>query len=180
LAAHRGSAFGGIGQREQPNTEQFENNLYREISGIDESYIWVEDESLQIGKIFLPEAFYERMIHSKLLFIDVPFDYRIRVLVSEYARQDIALLEEAITKIEQRLGNKAARQAIEALRTGKFAETARILLAYYDKTYQYGLGRRKEDLVHHLDLNTIREEDYAKRIIRKKDHLMQKKSPERQ
>ena len=31
LAHHKGSAFGGIGQKEQPSVEQFENLLYKEL-----------------------------------------------------------------------------------------------------------------------------------------------------
>ncbi len=177
LASHKGSAFGGIGQGKQPNTEQFENNLYWEMSKIKESYCWVEDESLHIGKIFIPKPFYERMLQSKLLFIDVPHEYRVQVLVSDYAMQDINLLEEAILRVEKRLGKLAARQAIEALQSGDFYETASILIAYYDKTYQYGLNRKKEDLVCRLDLTEIPPDSYSDTIIKQKKSLLGKNLP---
>jgi len=174
LASHRGSAFGGIGLEEQPNTEQFENNLFREVSKIKHSYFWLEDESLQIGKIFIPQPFFNQMMQSKLLFVDVPQDHRIDVLVSEYAGQDKELIERAILKLEPRLGNLAARKAIEALNTGTYSETARILLNYYDKTYLYGLNQKNKSFVHRLDLTGTAKESYADTIIEQKNILLGK------
>lgn len=172
LAEHKGSAFGGIGQKAQPSTEQFENNLYRDVSRIKEPYCWVEDESLHIGRVFIPKPFYEKMLQSKVMFIDVPHEYRIKILVADYAEQDMGLLEEAILKVRQRLGNLAGSQAIDALKEGNYAETARILLCYYDKTYKYGLDRKNIKLVHHLDLTAVSPDDYAKTIIRQKKILL--------
>ncbi len=58
LANHKGSAFGGLLMPPQPTTEQFQNELFEEILKLDVSKrIWVEDESIAIGKIFLPAAF---------------------------------------------------------------------------------------------------------------------------
>ena len=52
LASHRGSAFGGIGQPEQPTVEQFENDLFEALRGVDpERPIWIEDESQSIGRV---------------------------------------------------------------------------------------------------------------------------------
>lgn len=58
IANHRGSAFGGIGQKDQPSTEQFENNLFEILSQMDKGKrTWVEDESRRIGIDYLPEPF---------------------------------------------------------------------------------------------------------------------------
>ncbi len=178
LAEHKGSAFGGIGQKTQPSTEQFENNLYRDLSKIKEPYCWVEDESLQIGKVFIPKPFFEMMMQSRVMFIDVPHEYRINILVADYSEQDKGLLEEAILKVKQRLGDLASRQAIDALRESDYSETARILLSYYDKTYKYGLGRKNIKLVHHLDLTTASPDDYAKTIISQKYILLENFIPD--
>ncbi len=178
LASHKGSAFGGIGQDKQPSTEHFENNLFRVMSKIKEPYCWVEDESLQIGKIFIPKPFFEQMLQSALLFIEVPHEYRIQVLVSDYAGQANELLTEAILRVEQRLGKLATRQAVEALKEGNYSETARILLTYYDKTYQYGLNHKDEHLVSRLDLTNIPPDRYSVTIIKQKEILLGKIYPD--
>lgn len=178
LASHKGSAFGGIGQDKQPSTEQFENNLFSVMSKIKEPYCWVEDESLQIGRIFIPKPFFERMLQSALLFIEVPHEYRIRILVSDYAGQANEPLIEAILRVEQRLGKLAATQAIEALKEGNYSETARILLTYYDKTYQYGLNRKDKHLVSRLDLTNIPPDRYSDNIIKQKEILLGNNHPD--
>ena len=180
LACHKGSAFGGIGQGEQPTTEQFENELYRVMSLIREPYCWVEDESLQIGKIFIPDPFYERMVKSRLIFIDVPLEQRINILVADYAGQEPDLLAEAIRRIEKRLGRLAASEAVSSLRSGNFAETAGILLSYYDKTYKYGLGRRDESNIQRLDMRQIPAEKYPDTLISYKNKLLIKNPGSRQ
>jgi len=56
LACHKGSAFGAIGQGEQPSSEQFENLLSLEMEALDgEKVVWIEDESRNVGKVFVPE-----------------------------------------------------------------------------------------------------------------------------
>ncbi|HLG04366.1 MAG TPA: tRNA 2-selenouridine(34) synthase MnmH, partial [Bacteroidia bacterium] len=43
IAAHRGSAFGALGQPAQPTSEQFENDLHHAISELDPAkIIWIE------------------------------------------------------------------------------------------------------------------------------------------
>ena len=55
LASHKGSAFGGLMLPPQPTTEQFQNDLFEEIYKLDLSKrIWIEDESIAVGKILLP------------------------------------------------------------------------------------------------------------------------------
>ncbi len=72
LASHKGSAFGGLMMPAQPTTEQFQNELFEEILKLDLSKrIWVEDESIAIGKIFLPQDFWNAMCKSQLVQMDV-------------------------------------------------------------------------------------------------------------
>jgi len=71
LAHHKGSAFGGLLMPPQPTTEQFQNDLFEEISKLDTSKrVWVEDESLAIGKIFLPDDFWLTMRQRPLVQMD--------------------------------------------------------------------------------------------------------------
>ena len=62
LANHKGSAFGSLGQPPQPSTEQFANNLFDEWNKlINDLPFWVEDESRNIGTVFIPDSFYLNM-----------------------------------------------------------------------------------------------------------------------
>ncbi|NJN34457.1 MAG: tRNA 2-selenouridine(34) synthase MnmH, partial [Saprospiraceae bacterium] len=57
LAHHKGSAFGWIGEEKQPSSEQFENSLFEVIRKIDPTKrVWVENESRNIGTVFIPPS----------------------------------------------------------------------------------------------------------------------------
>ncbi|MDD3321539.1 MAG: tRNA 2-selenouridine(34) synthase MnmH [Paludibacter sp.] len=136
LANHKGSAFGGIGQQEQPTVEQFENNLNKEFQKFDTNkVIWVEDESIDIGKVQIPMPFYKQMQNSNLYFIDIPKTERAKKLVAEYGVCDKQELADSIQRISKRLGGLNVKNAIENLEIENYFEVAMIVLIYYDKLY---------------------------------------------
>ena len=156
LAHHKGSAFGGIGQHKQPSVEQFENNLYAELSVLDRNRaIWIEDESFSIGAVSIPKPFFDQMRKAKLYFIDIPKEERVKHLVEEYASCDSKQLEASIHRIAKRLGGLNEKKAVEYLVENRFDEVALIALNYYDKSYLKGmLGRKEEDVIR-IPLSTV-------------------------
>lgn len=146
-ANHKGSAFGHLGEPEQPTGEQFENNLAYELDRMDPSYpIWIEDESRLIGHRCLPQGLFSQMERAPLVCIDVPKEKRIQRLIKEYAVFGDEQLKESINKISKRLGGLRTRQALEAIEQKEYEKAARIALTYYDKVYQYSLDSRKHYL----------------------------------
>lgn len=143
LANHKGSAFGHLGQAEQPTTEQFENNLYLAWSQLDHSRsIWLEHESIRIGKIFLPDTFFAALQKGFLLQVDLPSIIRVERLMKEYAHFETGLLKEAILHIKMEMGTQQCKWALEALEERDFRKLTEILLAYYDKTYRHSMEKR--------------------------------------
>lgn len=143
LACHKGSSFGAIGQAPQPSTEHFENLLFNELRYIDpQRPLWLEDESMMIGKVRIPDGIYRQMRSAPLIFIDRPLEARAAHLVDEYGRHDAAELATAIGRIGKRLGPQHAKAAIEALGQGDLYSVAIIALRYYDKAYSRGLAER--------------------------------------
>lgn len=146
LAHHRGSAFGSIGMELQPSTEYFQNKLFEEIRAFNlDKRIWVEDESLNIGKVLLPANLYEQMSHASQVLVAMDRDIRIHRLCDEYGQLGIDPLIEAIEKIQKRLGDENYRKALNALDNGNLKETASIALGYYDKCYDYSLSKKNRD-----------------------------------
>ena len=142
LAHHRGSAFGGIGQAPQPTTEQFQNDLHQEWHSLDpQRRVWVEDESFSIGSVKLPLAFWQVMQAQPLFILEVPEATRVQRLVEEYGSLDPLALERAILTIQKRLGGLRTRTALEYLAQGQLAEVARLLLTYYDKSYERSIKK---------------------------------------
>jgi len=172
LANHRGSVFGGIGLGGQPTNEQFENDLHDALQQFrQEDRIWVEDESRQIGSIFLPEPLFSAMVSSPLIRIGVPLELRIQIILDEYAALPRGDLAASVRKISKRLGGLVTRQALELIENHDLAGAVRLLLPYYDRTYAFSLRSRTAQEVYTLDLTGNSVEDYPARLIEKKSGL---------
>lgn len=166
LANHKGSAFGGLLMPPQPTTEQFQNELFEEILLLDPSRrIWVEDESIAIGKIFLPPDFWQTMSQAPLVQMDVTKEVRIQRLVSEYGPADRDEFLTIMSKIVKKLGGQHFNSAKEKLLQGDMVSVIDILLTYYDKAYLQSIEKRKSRIIKTVvwdgnDLNS-----YVKRIL---------------
>jgi len=148
IAHHKGSAFGSIGQSEQPKNEHFTNLLFWEWKSLDMNRpVWLEDESIHIGRVFIPEALFQRMRESAVYFLEIPKEVRARLLVEEYAGIDAGMLAASVLKISKRLGGKRTSEAMEALQQDDYFRAAVITLDYYDKFYLKGLNRRDQEKV---------------------------------
>lgn len=138
LAHHKGSAFGALGEAPQPTVEQFENDLYEAFRQCNpDRPVWLENESKPIGRVFIPDGFWGRILEAPLLALQVPFENRVLRLVGVYALYAKDELAAAFGKIEKRLGGQHLKAALEALEAGDYAEAARIGLRYYDKAYNH-------------------------------------------
>lgn len=156
LANHRGSAFGGIGKGEQPTTEMFENQLFYHLELLDNNKpIWIEDESRTIGKVIIPTEFFNQIRTSRTVFIDFPLELRIETILNHYGHYEISQLCDAISKITKRLGYDKAQEALQYCKTGNLNECVKILLYYYDNTYEKGKNSRNPSLLHSITFETL-------------------------
>lgn len=174
LANHRGSVFGGIGLGMQPTNEQFENDLFRTLRsfGPDE-VIWLEDESRQIGRIFMPEPMHLAMTASPIIRIVVPVDLRVKIILNEYAGLDPLKLAASVNQISKRLGGLVTQQCLDLLEKKDFDGVVRLLLPYYDKTYSHSLQVRNRQFASDLDLSGEDPESFAGKLIEKKQSMIQ-------
>lgn len=180
LASHKGSAFGGFKMPPQPTQEMFENLLACEllkksmVNGqwsiadshnainyspftIHHSPIWLEDESQRIGDLNLPNALWNAMRKSPIVFLEVPFEERLNHIVEEYGDCDKEKLIDSTKRISQRLGGLETKNTIEFLEKENIKEAFRILLGYYDKRYLKGLHNRENisSLLTKIDCETV-------------------------
>ncbi|MBK8498006.1 MAG: tRNA 2-selenouridine(34) synthase MnmH [Flavobacteriales bacterium] len=143
LAHHKGSSFGALGEEPQPTTEHFENLLWNELRQVDRSRaLWLEDESIMIGRCKIPQVLFDRMRSAVLYFADMPQEQRAERLVVDYGKFPKEQLAEATKRIERRLGPQHCKAALIALEAGDLKTVAMIMLTYYDKAYLHGAETR--------------------------------------
>ncbi|HEY9488485.1 MAG TPA: tRNA 2-selenouridine(34) synthase MnmH [Chryseosolibacter sp.] len=166
LASHKGSVFGGLMLPSQPTTEQFQNELFEEILRLDPTRrIWVEDESIAIGKIVLPEPFWRRMSGARVYALSVDRQIRITRLVAEYGQADKGEFLKAMERITKRLGGQNFKAAKEKLFEDDMATTIDILLTYYDKAYATGLKNKQDRIRAHITWNGLDAGQCASELI---------------
>lgn len=150
LANHRGSAFGAIpssvqslgGVEAQPTQEHFENLLgYELLRCQTENTLFVEDESMLIGRLHIPQPFWLQMRVGKVVVVEWPLEKRIEHLLKTYKDPE-EKLRTSLTSIRKRLGDDRYNRALAALADGHLDEVCRIALDYYDRAYAFGLSKR--------------------------------------
>ena len=165
LANHKGSAFGAIENMPQPGQEMFENFLAQalaqsavgsgQLANRSEHHafiancplpiancIWLEDESQRIGNLQIPMPLWYSMRKAPVFFMDIPFEVRLNYITEDYGQQKKETLQEAIIRIQKRLGGLETKNALRFLEENNYKECFRILLCYYDKWYVKGLHNR--------------------------------------
>jgi tRNA 2-selenouridine synthase len=148
LAQHLGSSYGTLNKLVQPSQEHFENQLATVLYNLDKSKpIWIEDESLNIGKRFIPKPIFLQMREATVFSINIPVEERVQLLAEQYGVLDKGFLVECTERIWKRLGPEQTKNAVLAIREDRMADFVRIVLVYYDKTYRTGLKGRTSDAI---------------------------------
>lgn len=146
LAHHKGSAFGGLGELQQPTTEQFQNNVFDKMMEFDFNRpIWIESESMTIGKVYLPEELWEKMNLAKVISIEVPREVRIKNIVDQYGNFNTDQLMAKTKQLRQKLGSKKIDTITECIDSGNLERAVDLLLDYYDKTYAHSASKYKHN-----------------------------------
>lgn len=166
LAHHKGSALGGINQPPQPSQELFENLLADKLSGkkLEES-ILLEDESQRVGNVNIPNALWQKMKVSELIYLQIPFEERLKYLVEEYGKLPLEEIKSAILRIQKRLGGLETKNAISHLEGGNLSACFGILLRYYDKWYEKGLSSKEKGEIIKIEGESVNKQINAKKII---------------
>ncbi len=148
LAQHQGSSYGSMQRMIQPTQEQFENNLATQLHKIDNTKrIWIEDESITIGKRTIPVELWRQMRDCYLINLKIPIEQRADFLVQHYGVLDKDFLIECTQRIAKRLGPEQTKNAIIAINENRMLDFINIVLVYYDKTYKNGLSKRPQEKV---------------------------------
>ena len=171
-AAHRGSAFGRLGQNRYVAPQQFENEMAQDLHLLHGRSIWLEDESRVLGGLILPPKLWEQKQAAPVFFIEIPDEERVRLLMEDYGSLDHGGVASSINKISEKLGGLRTKQALEALESNQGEVLTRMLLDYYDKLYLNSLREKpKETAVHHLTFDRFDLDEIATALLEKAHSL---------
>tara|TARA_Y100001968_G_C19184158_1_gene631926 strand:+ start:51 stop:767 length:717 start_codon:yes stop_codon:yes gene_type:complete len=167
LANHRGSSFGGLGQPEQPSCEHYENLISESMNTLNikkKQYIWLEDESPNLGNCRIPNGLIKQMKKAPLLEITKNKSERIKELIEIYSKYPKEEIKKATLRIQKRLGPQRTKQALEAITQNNWENACKAMLDYYDRCYEYQLSQVKQ--VKTIDLSGMENELAAELLIK--------------
>jgi len=143
LAHHKGSAFGGLGHPEQPSTSQFQNRIFEVLRRFSPALpLWVENESVKIGRVCIPEELWENMCNAGGYELVLPVDERVKFILEGYGKFDTESLVMCIRNLARRLGDEDMRRLCQMTAERDLEPVVRRLIAYYDKSYDHHVSGR--------------------------------------
>ena len=155
FACHRGSTFGGLGMKEQPSNEEFENKIAEKLYSFKTlNNVFVEAESANIGKCKIPHEFFNQMKKSRRIEILRSESNRLDELINTYSVFKKEELKDSVQRIKKRLGPQRTKVALESIDNEKWDLVCRSVLDYYDKCYEYEkIGKENITLLDLTDKN---------------------------
>jgi len=155
FACHRGSTFGGLGMKEQPSNEEFENKIAEKLYSFKTlNNVFVEAESANIGKCKIPHDFFNQMKKSRRIEILRSESNRLDELINTYSVFKKEELKDSVQRIKKRLGPQRTKVALESIDNEKWDLVCRSVLDYYDKCYEYEkIGKENITLLDLTDKN---------------------------
>ncbi|HEY2187359.1 MAG TPA: tRNA 2-selenouridine(34) synthase MnmH [Caldimonas sp.] len=145
LANHRGSVLGLVPGSAQPSQKAFDTRVWEALRRLDRARpVFVESESKKIGELRVAEALIERMRAAPCLWLELPIDARVALLIDEYAFfvTDVDAFCGRLDALRALRGNAVVDAWQERARDGRTAAVVRDLLdAHYDPIYLESMRR---------------------------------------
>ena len=140
LAAHRGSVLGNLPDLPQPSQKHFESKIWDALRQFtSQRPIFVEAESVKIGRLRVPEALIARMWQSPCLNIQIPLAARVDFLTQEYAHflHDLPDLELKLRCLYSLHGRDKIEDWLALASNQRWPElVGRLLGEHYDPAYR--------------------------------------------
>lgn len=174
LANHKGSVFGSVGLAEQPSQKYFESMVYYHLlQNRKKKFLVVECESRRIGRLIIPQVFFEGMKNGRHILIYDTMENRINRIMCDYdVNNNREALIEGLCHLKRCLGGEKISRLTGMLQEGKYESVIEDLLVnYYDVLYKYP---DQPSTRYELSINSYQPEQAAKEIFSYLSQISQK------
>jgi tRNA 2-selenouridine synthase len=102
---------------------------------------------------------------APLFVVSINDEKRIENLLKDYGNANKEELAEPIKNLEKRLGNEKMKEALKNLEEGDLKAVTKIMLYYYDKTYDYALTQKETKNINLIDCRGLNENQIIEKIL---------------
>jgi tRNA 2-selenouridine synthase len=145
LANHRGSVLGLVPGDVQPSQKAFDTAVWNALRVLDPARpVFVESESAKVGDLRVPAALVERMRAAPCLWLELPIEARVSLLMREYDFfvRDVPVFCARLDALRVLRGHETVNAWQEAARNGRIESVVRdLLVTHYDPIYLQSMRR---------------------------------------
>jgi len=140
IANHKGSILGDIPKFKQPNQKMFETKLFEKLESLNrKKKIWVEAESIKIGKLNIPSRLWKKMDEGISVKLKSTVDERVKFILKDYKyfTKEPELMSNAMLVLKKIIQKDDYRVIEENLKNGDYMSFVKSLINHhYDKAYK--------------------------------------------
>tara|TARA_B100000925_G_scaffold277174_1_gene244904 strand:+ start:1061 stop:2137 length:1077 start_codon:yes stop_codon:yes gene_type:complete len=168
LANHKGSILGDIPKKAQPSQKFYESSIYQKLNEFNtKKDIWVESESIKVGKLSIPSKIWKIMPMGKNIKLNASIDERTKYILKDYKyfTQNPELMKKAINVLKRIIPRNDFKNIEESLKNQNYYELVRNLIIYhYDKAYKKTRAENSTKITSTIELGKITRKEIQKAI----------------
>tara|TARA_B110000305_G_C19450497_1_gene647615 strand:+ start:85 stop:1119 length:1035 start_codon:yes stop_codon:yes gene_type:complete len=140
IANHKGSILGDIPKFKQPNQKMFETKLFEKLETFNrKKKIWVESESIKIGKLNIPSKLWKKMDQGISVKLKTTIDERVKFILKDYKyfTKEPELMKNAMLVLKKIIKKDDYKVIEKNLMNGDYISFVKCLINHhYDKAYK--------------------------------------------
>ena len=159
LANHKGSILGNIPNKNQPSQKYFETLIYEKLNTFNsKKNIWVEAESIKVGKLSIPSKIWKNMPLGKNVKVISSLEERVRFILKDYKyfTNTPTLMKEALKVLRKIIPKEEFLMIEENLKKEKYFQFVKSLIEYhYDRAYKKTRAESVSNIFNEIYLDKI-------------------------
>ena len=159
LANHKGSILGNIPNKNQPSQKYFETLIYEKLNSFNSrKNIWVEAESIKVGKLSIPSKIWKNMPLGKNVKVISSLEERVRFILKDYKyfTNTPTLMKDALKVLKKIIPKEKFLMIEENLKKEEYFQFVKSLIKYhYDRAYKKTRAESESIIFNEIYLDKI-------------------------
>ena len=172
LANHKGSILGDIPNKPQPSQKFYETCIYQKLNDFNNKKdIWVEAESIKVGKLSIPSKIWKIMPLGKNVKLNATIDERTKYILKDYKyfTQNPDLMKKALEVLKRIIPKDDFINIEKSLKNQNYYDlVSNLIIFHYDKAYKKTRAENSTNIISTIDLKKITKKEIQKAIYSNK------------